>query len=168
MRGRWVSPEVSPPNHAARPWRSQPEANDSCWGSPPRGTEADNAVLEVLNEILFGGDASRADACISIAKRLWSIPFVPTLREPGLYEIGVDCRPGRRAEESASLLESIFEDITVRGVTDEEVLRARNRIETRFFEASRQRKAERKHLDIGMWSLETPTFFSNVPVDWLR
>lgn len=93
--------------------------------------DADHAALSLLNEVLFGGRASRMyrelittrEVCTDI--RGW----VSTFRDPGLYEMYFTARPG---VDRADVLARVDEELTrVRDevVTGEELERAKARLE---------------------------------------
>ncbi|MCA9539632.1 MAG: apolipoprotein N-acyltransferase [Myxococcales bacterium] len=101
----------------------------------PAVTDPMTVALEVLHEALFEGDSARLQRALITEGELASgfYGFVPGFRDPGLYEISVDLRPGVAAEAAEAVLLSIFADAARDGLTDAELDKARNRIETRFY-----------------------------------
>jgi zinc protease len=93
--------------------------------------DADHVALSVLNEILFGGRASRMhralvqDAEAAVDCRGW----VSTFRDPGLYDIGVTARPGVKAEVLLEILDRELQRVSQDPVEEAELARARARIE---------------------------------------
>ncbi len=93
--------------------------------------DADHAACVVLNEILFGGRASRAygelvtkrEACIDV--RGW----VSTFRDPGLYELYFTMRPGTSSEQVLQSLELELRRVKEELVSPEELERAKARLE---------------------------------------
>jgi zinc protease len=87
--------------------------------------------LTVLNEVLFGGRASRlyrtlvVDRELAIEARGW----VSTFRDPGLFECWTTARGRHTAAEIASVLDQAFERVRAEPVSDEELARAKARLE---------------------------------------
>src|SRR5262249_14703261 len=63
--------------------------------------DQDHAMLTGLNEVLFGGRASRFHRALVIDQELASElrGWVSTFRDPGLYEMFVSARTGHTSEE---------------------------------------------------------------------
>jgi zinc protease len=93
--------------------------------------DADHAALVVLNEILFGGRASRLyrelvtvrEACTEV--RGW----VSTFRDPGLYELYFTARPGVGSDAILAVLDAELERVRSVPVAREELDRAKARLE---------------------------------------
>jgi zinc protease len=104
------------------------------YKSPPMG-HADYPRLEVLSEILFGGNSARMhrrlvvddERCVSVSAGL--APF----REPGLYEIACSCKRGHNAAEVLAVLDEELTRVLVAPPTAEEVEIARTRLLTRLY-----------------------------------
>ena len=62
--------------------------------------DAEHAALTVLNEILFGGRASRAHRTLVIEREIASEVrgWVATFKDPGLFELYVTAREGARRQ----------------------------------------------------------------------
>jgi zinc protease len=93
--------------------------------------DADHATLCVLNEVLFGGRASRMHRALVIDEELASDlrGWVSTFRDPGLYEIYVSARAGKTADEMEAVLARELGRVKEQPVTDEELARAKARLE---------------------------------------
>ncbi len=93
--------------------------------------DADHPALSVLNEILFGGRASRlyqelvtrSEACTEL--RGW----VSTFRDPGLYEMYFTARPGISRADVLARVDAELTKVRDEVVTDEELVRAKARLE---------------------------------------
>ena len=93
--------------------------------------DADHASLTVLNEVLFGGRASRAYRSLVIEKEIASEVrgWVSAFRDPGLYEVSATAREKHSTRE---LLEAIDRELARARdelVTDDELARAKARLE---------------------------------------
>lgn len=96
--------------------------------------EPEYAALTVLNEILFGGRSSRLYRALISQGELASearASLAPS-RDPGLYEIWVSLREGRRAEEALAVIESALSRLRQGGVSESELEKAKNRLELGF------------------------------------
>jgi zinc protease len=103
------------------------------YKSPALG-EQDYAALTVLNEVLFGGKSSRLyRALISEGELAGEArgSLAPS-RDPGLYEIWVSLRAGRRAEEALAVVEQELASVMRDGVAESELEKAKNRLELGF------------------------------------
>lgn len=93
--------------------------------------DADHVALSLLNDVLFGGRASRVhralvqDAELATDVRGW----VSSFQDPGLYEVGLVARPGRTAAEMLAAFDAQVEKVRAEGVTDDELERVRARAE---------------------------------------
>jgi zinc protease len=93
--------------------------------------DADHPACVVLNEILFGGRASRLyrdlvttrEACTEV--RGW----VSTFRDPGLYELYFTARPGIASADILAALDAQLERAKSELVATEELDRAKSRLE---------------------------------------
>jgi zinc protease len=102
-----------------------------CGFHGPALGDVDHVHLSVLNEILFGGRASRLYRKLVIETELASEVrgWVSTFRDPGLYEMYITARPERRVREAQALLEAEVLRVRDEVVTDDELLRAKARLE---------------------------------------
>ncbi len=93
--------------------------------------DADHAALSLLNEILFGGRASRMhrvlveqrELCIDV--RGW----VSTFRDPGLYEMTFTARPGVATPDVLAVVDAELGKAREELVTEAELARAKARLE---------------------------------------
>jgi len=93
--------------------------------------DADHPALSILNEVLFGGRASRLyqelvtkrEACTEL--RGW----VSTFRDPGLYEMYFTARPGVPRADVLARVDAELTRVRDEVVTDEELVRAKARLE---------------------------------------
>lgn len=93
--------------------------------------DADHAALSILNEVLFGGRASRMyrelvttrEVCTEL--RGW----VSTFRDPGLYEMYFTARPGITGADVLARVDAELTNVRDEVVTDEELVRAKARLE---------------------------------------
>ncbi len=119
----------------------------------PAATSADHAALEVLNEVLFEGDSARLQRLLVTDGELAAgfYAFVPGFREPGLYEISVDMRPGISGETAEAVLLEAFAVVVEKGISDAELSKAKNKLETRFYRQlqTNQQRAQ----GLGYWAV---------------
>ena len=119
----------------------------------PAMTSDDFPALEILNEILSEGDSSRLQRALVTDGELASgfSASVPPFRETGLYEISVDLREDETAEAAEEVLLSIFAQLSVEGVTAAELSKARNKLETRFYQGLQT--AQQRANSLGFWEV---------------
>ena len=93
--------------------------------------DADHAVLSVLNEVLFGGRASRLYRKLVIEGELATElrGWVSTFRDPGLYEMYAAARADKGVGEILAVLEAELERVKAEPVTEAELSRAKARLE---------------------------------------
>ncbi len=98
-------------------------------------TQPLSAALEILNEVLFEGDSARLQRALvtdgEIATGISAM--VPPFRYPGLYEVSIDLRPGHKAEQAEEVLLAELKKVVEEGITEAELEKARNKLETRFY-----------------------------------
>jgi zinc protease len=93
--------------------------------------DADHIPLTVLNELLFGGRASRLyralviDTETCVETRGW----VSTFRDSGLYEMYGTARAGKTTADVLSILDREIDRVTRDVVSDDELARAKARLE---------------------------------------
>lgn len=96
----------------------------------------DHIALTLANEILFGGKSSRLYGALVREGELASeargslTPFA----HPGLYEIWVSMREGRHTDEALAIIEGELQRITVEGIEESELDKAKNRYELGFLQ----------------------------------
>ncbi len=97
---------------------------------PALGDEG-HAPLTVLNEVLFGGRASRMYRALLIDEELATDlrGWVATFRDPGLYEMYATARPGKSTPDLLRVIDREIEKVKREVVTDDELARAKSRLE---------------------------------------
>jgi zinc protease len=100
------------------------------YKSPAIG-DFDHQPLALLSEVLFGGRASRLQLRLirelEIAAEVR--PFLGPFRDPGLFEVFASARENHTAEDILTVIEEEFEKVKQTPPTDEEIGRARARLE---------------------------------------
>jgi len=100
----------------------------------PPFTDPHTLALGVANELLFGGRSSRLyqlfclDEEIALSVRGAISPFV----DPGLFEIWISLREGKRMDDAVALLDREVARLAEDGPTDIELDKAINQIELSF------------------------------------
>lgn len=119
----------------------------------PAATDPSAAALEVLNEALFEGDSSRLQRALVTDGELAAgfYAFVPAFREPGLYEVSVDLRPGTPAEAAEEVVLDTFARVAADGLRPDELEKARNRLETRFYR--QLQTVQQRAAGLGYWAI---------------
>ncbi|MBN1611850.1 MAG: insulinase family protein, partial [Polyangiaceae bacterium] len=97
----------------------------------PAMGDADHPAVTVLSEILFGGRASRMQQRLVQELELATEArvFVGPFRDPGLVEVFVSARGQHTADELLAVIGQELERLRSEPVTDEELHRARARLE---------------------------------------
>jgi zinc protease len=93
--------------------------------------DADHPALTVLNEVLFGGRASRLHRALVIEREIASEVrgWVTTFRDPGLFELYVTAREGHEAPALLVALDHELERVRREVVSEDELARAKARLE---------------------------------------
>jgi len=93
--------------------------------------DSDHAHLTLLNEILFGGRASRLHRAMIIDEEVASDlrGWVATFRDPGLYEMHLTARPEKTAARLEEILARELTRAKTEVVSEDELLRAKARLE---------------------------------------
>jgi zinc protease len=93
--------------------------------------DADHAALSILNEVLFGGRASRMYRELVTAREVCTDlrGWVSTFRDPGLYEMYFTARTGASAADVLARVDAELSKVRDEVVTDEELERAKARLE---------------------------------------
>ena len=117
-----------------------------------------HAALEVLNEALFEGDSARLQRALvtdgELATGFYS--FLSSFREPGLFEVSVDLRPGRSAEEAEAVVLGAFAEVVASGIGDAELEKAKSKLETRFY--SQLQTVQQRAQGLGYWEVTAGDF----------
>lgn len=97
----------------------------------PAFGDADHIPLTLLNEILFGGRASRLYRELVTKRELCTDVrgWVSTMRDPGLHEMYLNARPDKRSDDILAVLDEELERARRDVVSDEELARAKARLE---------------------------------------
>ncbi|HXN31990.1 MAG TPA: pitrilysin family protein [Polyangiaceae bacterium] len=112
---------------------SKPTATDKlllAYKGPALG-DADHATMTVLSEVLFGGRASRLYRTLIVERELATDVrgWVSTFRDPGLFECWATARGGHKTQDIQALMDEAFERVRRDVVTDDELTRAKARLE---------------------------------------
>jgi len=93
--------------------------------------DVDHSALTVLNEVLFGGRASRLHRALIIEREIATEVrgWVSAFRDPGLYETYATAREGHTTEELQAVIEAELAKAKSELVTDDELVRAKARLE---------------------------------------
>jgi zinc protease len=93
--------------------------------------DADHVTLTVLNEVLFGGRASRVQRSMVIEKELASElrGWVATFKDPGLYEMYATAREGKTTQDLLDSFDAELAKIREETVSEVELSRAKARLE---------------------------------------
>ena len=124
----------------------------------PAVTDALHPALEVLNEALFEGDSARLQrALLTDGELAWAFgSFVSSFREPGLFEVTVDLRAGRTADEAEAVLLEHFARVVAEGLSEAELTKAKNKLETRFYR--QLQTVQQRAQGIGYWEVTADDF----------
>lgn len=98
-------------------------------------TDPDFLKLELLNDVLLGGQSSPIYRDLVIEREIMTSlgGSVTPFRDPGLWEIGGSLQRGHSAEEAIAILDGHVAALHKNGVSDEDLSRARARMLTDFF-----------------------------------
>jgi zinc protease len=93
--------------------------------------DPDHAVIEVMDEILTGGESSRVHLKLVSDLELANDAggWLATWKHAGLYELSFTVMPGHRPEQITEVLEAIIQDIKTHGVTEKELIKAKHSLE---------------------------------------
>ena len=161
--GRLPAAEIPPPERVIEPRQTAPvrlETRLPLSGDrlmlgykAPAMTDDDFPALEVLNEVIAEGDSARLQRALVTEGEL-AIGFstmVPPFREVGLYEVAVDLREDASAEQAEETVLRVFEEVARDGITEAELSRARNKLETRFWRGLQT--AQQKATSLAFWEV---------------
>jgi zinc protease len=93
--------------------------------------DADHAVATVLNEVLFGGRASRLYRTLVVERELATDVrgWVSTFRDPGLFECWATARGTHTTRDLQAVIDDAFARVRAEVVREEELVRAKARLE---------------------------------------
>jgi len=127
----------------------------SAWHAPAMGTEM-HVALTILSEILTVGESSQLYKHLvtelELASEIWG--WTSGWSEPGLFELGMNLRPGVSVEEAEEVFLADLEHVRTHGVTERQVKKAQNGLEAMFLRGiadtgSRARGLGNAHLSHG-------------------
>lgn len=103
------------------------------WHGPAQ-THPDHAALQVVTELLCGGETGRIYADLVVERELAQEAHasVTPYQEPGLFQIDVGLKPGCRHEEAEALVLAQLQRLADEGPSEREVQKTKNRIEAGF------------------------------------
>jgi zinc protease len=98
------------------------------------GTDPDQAALEVLDEVLTGGESARLYERLVTETELASSVggMAVAWRYPALYELGITMRPGRALAEAEAIMEEELARMRDEGPSERELEKAKNGLEASF------------------------------------
>jgi zinc protease len=103
------------------------------YKAPPLG-HPDYAVLEVVSEILFGGNSSRLHRRLVVDGEIASSVHASTapFRDPGLYEVSVSLQRGHASAEAEAIVYEELERLVKEPLQPHELDTAKTRLLTHF------------------------------------
>ncbi len=112
--------------------------------------EASWVTLELVAELLAGGNASRLYRALVVDRELAASvqASLAPFRDPGLFEISVAMRRGHRAEEAERVIEFELASLAAEGPRPGEVEGARARLLTRFWTGLRPQAGKAESLGL--------------------
>lgn len=101
----------------------------------PNADHPDYPALEIAHCILFDGKSSRLQKILVNEKELatQSGGWVNQTMDPGLYIMDITMNPGKSMNEALTIMDQEIEKLRNEEVSDQELEKAKNRIETSFW-----------------------------------
>jgi zinc protease len=136
-KAEWSSPPKEPSQRSERVFQlSAPTPTEKLLMGyrAPAFSDPDTPALVIANEVLFGGQSSRlhrllcVDQEIALSVRGSIAPFI----DPGLFEMWIFVREGKRKEDALGLLDREIGRLGSKGPTPLELEKAINQIELSF------------------------------------
>ena len=132
----------------------------------PNGNHPDYHALEIAHCILLDGKSSRLQKILVNDKELatQSGGWVNQTKDPGLYIMDITMNPGKSMEQAFAVIDQQIDKLRNELVTDQELEKAKNRIETSFW--SHFRTVDDKAELLGFHetvSLDYKKFFNEIP-----
>ncbi len=132
----------------------------------PNADHPDYPALEIAHCILFDGKSSRLQKILVNEKELatQSGGWVNQTKDPGLYIMDITMNPGKSMNDALTIIDQEIEKLRNEEVSDQELEKAKNRIETSFW--SHFRTVDDKAELLGFHetvSLDFKHFFEEVP-----
>ncbi len=131
-----TAPERAPATMVRKELTRPVPADRLALGFPgPALGASDRPAFEVLDEILTGGPSARLyRRLVSEAQIASSVDGgAASTRDPSLYTIWVQLRRGHTAEEAEAIIDEELRTLARTAVTDADLDKAKNRIETAFW-----------------------------------
>ena len=99
------------------------------------GVDADHAALQVLDEVLTGGESSRLYKRLVIDDELATScgGWLASWHFAGLYEFGVHMRPEHSFSEAEVVIDEVINEVQAQGISERELLKAKNSLEVNFW-----------------------------------
>jgi zinc protease len=99
------------------------------------GVDEDHAALQILDEVLTGGESSRLYKRLVIEDEIATScgGWIPAWRYAGLYEFGVHMRPDQPFSNAEIIIEEVLAEVLKEGITERELLKAKNSLEVSFW-----------------------------------
>jgi zinc protease len=105
-----------------------------CAWHGPALNSPDHAPFTILNEILTVGESSLLYSILATEKEMvsecWG--WVPSWRDPGIYEIGMNLRDGTTVEDAEAELDRCLTRVLEGEITEREVEKVKNGLEIMF------------------------------------
>ncbi|MEO6953541.1 MAG: pitrilysin family protein [Polyangia bacterium] len=142
---------TEPPQLAQRRWEVHKAvpADRVQLGWPAVGEgDVDHATLDVVAELMGGGNASRLYRALVVERELASSvqASVAPFRDPGLFEISIALTRGHRSEEAEVFVDALLQTLAKDGPRPGEVDGARARLLTRFWTGLRPQSGKAEGL----------------------
>jgi zinc protease len=134
VEARVEEPAQAAPRRAVYEKAVSADRLDIGWRAAGQG-DADYATLELVAEILAGGNGSRLYRALVVEREMASSlqASVAPYRDPGLLELSISMTREHAAEEAEAVVEAALTALAKEGPTDAEVEGARARLLTRFW-----------------------------------
>ena len=100
----------------------------------PGISHVDHPVVEILNHILFGGRSSRIYRRLQEEEEVAAevLGWVGAFVYPSLWEMMITLKPGEDFGKVLAILDTELEQLIAEGITERELLGARNKLEAAF------------------------------------
>ena len=125
----------------------------------PALADGQHAPLVLLNEVLFGGRASRGHRALVEQSALCSeaVGFVGSFRDPSLYEVHLTAQGGTSCEAMINALDDEIARVVADGVTPQELGRVQARLELSTLQGLESAAAKAEQVGFFASVLDAPT-----------
>ncbi|MCB9787579.1 MAG: insulinase family protein [Deltaproteobacteria bacterium] len=125
------------------------------------GNDPEQAALEVLDEVLTGGESARLHERLVTETELASQVggMAVAWRHPGLYELAITMRPGRALAEAEAILDEELARLRDEGPTERELEKAKNGLEAAFLREIASTGSRARGLGDAEVTFEDASFF---------